>query len=155
MGKSQKVICACLSNTALMEFPLTFGLQKTGLPLIVTSGKLKNLCFLIDTGSTHNTLFGFVYEHFKEEFKLLGDTNRVMGIEGHYKETPVIEATFNFEGVDYTSTFSVFDATDAIAQVQKETGVQIHGVLGIQFLVENKWIVDFDKLEISTSNKKE
>lgn len=140
-----------------MEFPLTFGLQKTGLPLIVTSGKLKNLCFLIDTGATHNTLFGFVYEHFKEEFKLLDGTNRVMGIEGHYKETPVIEATFNFEGVDYTSTFSVFDAIDAIAQVQvqEETGVQIHGVLGIQFLVENKWIVDFDKLEISTSNKKE
>ena len=51
-----------------MKFPLAFGLQKTGLPLIVTSGKLKNLCFLIDTGATHNTLFGFVYEHFKEEF---------------------------------------------------------------------------------------
>ncbi len=134
-----------------MKFPLTFGLQKTGLPLIVTSGKLKNLCFLIDTGSTHNTLFGFVYEHFKEEFKLLGDTNRVMGIEGHYKETPVIEATFNLEGVDYTSTFSVFDTIDAIAQVQKETGVQIHGVLGIQFLVENKWIVDFDRLTVYTS----
>ena len=40
-----------------MEFPLTLGLQKTGLPLIVTSGKLKNLCFLVDTGATHNVLF--------------------------------------------------------------------------------------------------
>ena len=90
-----------------MEFPLTFGVQKTGLPLIVTSGKLKNMCFLIDTGSTHNTLFDFVYAHFKDEFKLLDSTCRTMGIEGQYKETPVIEATFNFEGVDYTSTFSV------------------------------------------------
>ena len=36
-----------------MEFPLTLGLQKTGLPLIVTSGKLKNLCFLVDTGAYH------------------------------------------------------------------------------------------------------
>lgn len=138
-----------------MEFPLAFGLQKTGLPLIVTSGKLKNLCFLIDTGATHNSLFSFVYEHFKNEFKTLGKTQNLMGIEGHYKETPVIEATFNFEGTDYTSTFSVLDATDAIAQVQAETGVQIHGVLGIQFLVENKWIIDFDRLAISTSNKKE
>lgn len=43
-----------------MEFPLTFGLQKTGLPLILTSGKINNLCFLIDTGATHNTLFYFV-----------------------------------------------------------------------------------------------
>lgn len=37
-----------------MEFPLTLVLQKTGLPLIVTSGKLKNLCSLMDTGATHN-----------------------------------------------------------------------------------------------------
>lgn len=124
-----------------MEFPLAFGLQKTGLPLIVTSGKLKNLCFLIDTGSTHYTLFSYVYEHLKDEFKLLDSTCRTMGIEGHYKETPVIEATFNFEGTDYTSTFSVLDATEAIAQVQEETGVQIHGVLGTQFFIENKWIL--------------
>ena len=129
-----------------LELPLTLGLQKTGLPLIVTSGKLKNLCFLIDTGATHNSLFNFVYEHFKDEFKLLDTTCRIMGIEGHYKETPIIEATLNFEGVDYTSTFSVLNAIDAIAQVQEETGVQIHGVLGIEFLIENKWIIDFKKL---------
>ena len=132
-----------------MEFPLIFGLQNTGLPLIMTSGKLKNLCFLIDTGSTHNTLFFFFYEQFRDEFKLLDSSCRTMGIEGHYKETPVIEATFNFEGVDYTSTFAVLDATDAIAQVQEETGVQIHGVLGIEFLIENKWIIDFEKLTIN------
>ena len=132
-----------------MEFPLTFGLQKTGLPLIVTSGKLKNLCFLIDTGSTHNTLFDFVYEHFKDEFKLLDSSYRTMGIEGHYKEVPVIEATFNFEGVDYTSTFAVLNASEAIAQVQEETGVQIHGVLGNQFLMENNWIIDFKKCVIT------
>lgn len=135
-----------------MEFPLTFGLQKTGLPLIVTSGKLKNLCFLIDTGSTHNTLFGFVYEHFKEEFKLLGDTHKIMGIEGHYKEAPVIEATFNFEGVDYTSTFTVLDATNAVAHIQEETGVQIHGILSTDFLVKNKWILDFDRLTIKITD---
>ena len=136
----------------MMEFPLTFGLKKTSLPLIVTSGKLKNLCFLIDTGSTHNTLFNFVYEHFKDEFKLLDSTCRTMGIEGHYIETPVIEATFNFEGINYTSTFSVLDATNAIAQVQKETGVQIHGVLGVEFLIENKWIIDFETYNVKCND---
>lgn len=131
-----------------MEFPLTFGLQKAGLPLILTSGKTNNLCFLIDTGATHNTLFDFVYEHFKSEFKLLEGTYRTMGIEGHYKETPIIEATFNFEEKDYTSTFSVLDASEAIKQVQDETGIQIHGVLGVQFLIENKWIIDFEKFKV-------
>lgn len=136
-----------------MEFPLIFGLQKAGLPLILTSGKLKDLCFLIDTGSTHNSLFDFVYNHFKGEFKLLEGTYRTMGIEGHYKETPIIEATFNFEGKDYTSTFSVLDASETIQQVQDETGIQIHGVLGVQFLIENKWIIDFNKYDIYDERK--
>ena len=134
----------------MMKFPLTLGLQKTGLPLIVTSGKLKNLCFLIDTGATNNILFTYVYEHFKDEFRGLEDKQKIMGIEGEYKEAPVIEATFNFEGIDYTSTFSVFNGSDAIRQVQEETGVQIHGILSTDFLVKNKWILDFDKLIITT-----
>lgn len=134
----------------MMKFPLTLGLQKTGLPLIVTSGKLKNLCFLIDTGATNNILFTYVYEHFKDEFRVLEDKQKIMGIEGEYKEASVIEATFNFEGIDYTSTFSVFNGSDAIRQVQEETGVQIHGILSTDFLVKNKWILDFDKLIITT-----
>lgn len=135
-----------------MEFPLTLGLQKTGLPLIITSGKLKNLCFLIDTGATHNVLFSYVYEHFKDEFKTLNEKQNIMGIEGHYEEAPIIEATLNFEGVDYTSTFSIFDGSDAIRQVQQETGVQIHGILSTNFLLENKWIIDFNKLIINTDD---
>lgn len=126
----------------------SFGLRKTGLPLIITSGKLKNLCFLIDTGATHNVLFSYVYEHFKDEFKTLSEKQNIMGIEGHYKETPTIEATFNFEGIDYTSIFSVLDATDVVQQIQEETGMQIHGILSTNFLLENKWIIDFENLII-------
>lgn len=135
-----------------MEYPLILGLQKAGLPLILTSGKLKDLCFLIDTGSTHNSLLDFVYNHFKDEFKLLEETFRTMGIEGQYKETPIIEATFNFEGKDYTSTFSVLDASEAIKQVQEETGIQIHGMLGTQFLLENNWIMDFETYNVKCND---
>ena len=131
-----------------MEFPLAFGLEKVGLPLILTSGKLNNICFLIDTGATHNSLFDFVYEHFKEEFKLLEETQSLMGIEGNYTQTQTIEAVFNFGGTDYTSKFSVLDASEAIRQIQEETGVQIHGILGIEFLLENKWVIDFNTMRI-------
>ena len=124
-----------------MEFPLSLGLQKAGSPLIISENN--NLCFLLDTGATHNVIFNYVYEHFKEEFKRLDKNQFIMGIEGNYQETPIVEATFNFEGVDYTSSFSVLEASDAMQQVQKETGIQIHGILGVQFLLENKWILDF------------
>lgn len=79
---------------------------------------------------------------------LLDNMQNIMGIEGHYTETSVIKATFNFEGIDYTSTFSVFDGTDTIEQVQKETEVQIHGILGTLFMLENKWIIDFERQKI-------
>lgn len=81
-----------------MEQDLHWSITKAGLPLIVTSGRLKNLCFLIDIKATHNSLFSFVYEHFKDGFKTLGKFQDLMGIEGHCKAPPVIEATFNFEG---------------------------------------------------------
>lgn len=132
-----------------MEFPLSFGLQQTGLPLILTSGRLKNICFLIDTGSTHNVIFSFVFEHLKNEFRITKDNQRTMGIEGSFQECSSVEATFNFEGTEYTSTFTVVEANDAIAQVQAETGIQIHGILGIEFLLNNKWIIDFEKLVVT------
>ena len=45
--------------------------------------------------------------------------------------------------------FAIVDATRAMSQVLEETDVQIHGVLGIQFLLENKWCIDFEKRTVS------
>ena len=64
-------------NLIIMEFPLAFGIEKTGLPLILSSGKLQNICFLIDTGASHNYIFNYVYEHFKDEFTVLGDKQQI------------------------------------------------------------------------------
>ena len=70
--------------------------------------------------------------------------------EGQNKECLIVETTFIFEGKEYTPIFLVLDATEAISQVQKETEVQIHGILGTPFFIENKWIIDFDKLTLRT-----
>ena len=128
-----------------MIFPLNFGLEKIGLPLILTSGRKKNVCFLIDTGSTHNTLFSFVYEHFKDDFRIIEENQETMGLEGRFQESTTVEGTFNFEGTEYTSTFAVVTANDMITQLQEDTGVQLHGILGIHFLMENNWKIDFEK----------
>lgn len=132
-----------------MRFSLNFGIEKTGMPLILTSGRKKNVCFLIDTGSTHNTIFSFVYEHFKDEFRIIEENQKTMGIESRFQESTTVEGTFNFEGTEYTSTFEVVKANDAIAKIQEETEVQLHGILGIPFLVENKWKIDFEKMIVT------
>ena len=132
-----------------MRFSLNFGIEKTGMPLILTSGKKKNVCFLIDTGSTYNTLFSFVYEHFKDDFCIIEEDQKTMGIESRFQDSTTVEGTFNFDGTEYTSTFAVVKANDAIAKIQEETGVQLHGILGIPFLMENKWKIDFEKMIVT------
>lgn len=132
-----------------MRFSLNFGIEKTGMPLILTSGKKKNVCFLIDTGSTYNTLFSFVYEHFKDDFLIIEEDQKPMGIESLFQDSTTVEGSFNFDGTEYTSTFEVVKANDTITQLQEETGVQLHGILGIPFLMENKWKIDFEKMIVT------
>ena len=131
-----------------MEYPIHYGLEKAGLPLILTTDNPKNLCFLIDTGSTNNVIFDFVYQHFKDYFTPTSDSQNIMGIDGSLKPTIIVNADLQFGDLRYEAPFVVLEANDAINQVQAETGIQIHGVLGVPFLLENKCLIDFDKLII-------
>lgn len=124
-----------------------YTLDKIGLPLIVTSSK-PNLCFLIDTGATHNIVFSYVYEEIPQYFSALQDTYCIMGIEGTQQEVSQVEASISFDNRESIVSFSVIEANAAILQVQKESGIQIHGILGIPFLTQNKWILDFNTLTV-------
>lgn len=130
-----------------MEHSIQHTISKVGLPLIVTSDR-PNLCFLIDTGSTHNVIFHFVYEHLKFAFNAIDRPSQIMGVDGETKETSQVEATLSFGNIHTTSIYSVLDSHKAVATIQNETGIQIHGILGIPFLTQNKWILDFNNLKI-------
>ena len=124
-----------------------YTLDKTGLPLIVTSSK-PNLCFLIDTGATHNIVFSYVYEELKDLFQPSSVSSILMGIEGVTQETQKVNCTLAFDGREVCSSFSVLEANIAVEQVQREHGVQIHGILGVPFLTQNKWVLDFKNLTL-------
>lgn len=130
-----------------MEHSIQHTILKVGLPLIVTSNK-PTLCFLIDTGATNNVIFSFVYEHLKSVFNTIGRHSQIMGVDGETKETAQVEATLSFGNILTTSIYSVLDSHKAVATIQNETGIQIHGILGIPFLMQNKWILDFKNLKI-------
>lgn len=72
----------------------------------------------------------------------------MIGIEGEEKNVELVETTLSFEDKETTTEFSVMDATKAVIYVQQESGIQIHGILGIPFLTQNKWILDFNKLTL-------
>lgn len=76
-----------------------------------------------------------------------------MGIDGSLKPSTIVNADLQFDDVRYKAPFVVLEANDAITQVQAETGIQIHGVLGIPFLLENKCLIDFNELIIKDGNE--
>lgn len=133
-----------------MEYLLHHTISKVGLPLIVTSNK-PALCFLIDTGATNNVIFSFAYEHLKSVFNTIGRHSRIMGVDGEAKETAQVEATLSFGNIHTTSVYSVLDSHKAVATIQNETGIQIHGILGIPFLTQNTCVLDFNKLTVKIS----
>jgi len=131
-----------------MIYPITFGLKKTGLPLIIVQLFDENICLLLDTGATNNIIDKRVYEHFKDEIKTLETTSSIIGLQGEIKENMTIELPFSFENTNYLEPFTCTEDIVGFEAVKKEIGTSIHGILGTYFFIKHNWIIDFDKMEV-------
>lgn len=135
-----------------MEFPLTYGLETASLALICTTD---DLIFMLDTGANHSVLFTYTYEHLKETLKDLDGTREMMGMEGSKVAMNRVEGTINILGKDYTHVFSIFDGSKTFGAIQEKTGIQIHGILGLDFMVKYRWILDFERYVVIEKEEKE
>lgn len=131
-----------------MHYSLYYGLNSTRLPIILVDVKGEYLCFILDTGSTCSLIDSTVVEHFKDIVELVGDYH-VSGIEGTKHKVDMITLPFIFEGQVYKSKFCVKPLLDAFSGIEKESGIQVHGLLGTDFLLENQWIISFNNLTLS------
>lgn len=131
-----------------MNIPINLPLNKVGVPLVVTTSS-PNLCFIVDTGATNNILFSYVLDALNKDYKPLEKAHSIVGINGNPVNVPQIEMSLFFENNKATSIFSVLDASPAISKIQTESGIQIHGILGIPFLTQNEWILYFHNLTIT------
>ena len=126
---------------------LSYGICKTKLPIILVEIEDKYLCFILDTGSTCSLIDRSVVEYFKDIVEPVGDYC-ISGIEGTKHKVDMITLPFNFEGQVYKPRFCVRPLLDAFKSIEDESGIQVHGLLGTDFLLENQWIVDFRTLTL-------
>ncbi|MCS2338172.1 aspartyl protease family protein [Bacteroides sp. BFG-606] len=131
-----------------MSYPLSFGIMNIGLPVIPVKVKDKYLSFILDTGSTCNLIDSNVVEYFKDIVEPVGDYY-ISGIEGTKHKVDIITLPFTFEGQTYKPKFCVKPLLDAFKGIEDDSGIQVQGLLGTDFLLENKWSLNFDKLEIT------
>ncbi|WP_297071227.1 hypothetical protein [uncultured Duncaniella sp.] len=132
-----------------MAISISDSIQCVGLPIIVTSSK-PHLNFLIYTGASHNVIFSFVYEGLPDYFNLLDSEKSMYGIEGNVVNNRQVKATIEIENTKAETIFSVLEADEVVYRMQQENGFQLHGILGSEFLADNKWIIDYDNLQILT-----
>ena len=123
------------------------GLNKVQLPIIHVKIENKYLCFILDTGSTCSLIDSTVVEYFKDIVEPVGDYC-ISGIEGSKHKVDIVTLPFNFEGQIYKPKFCVRPLLDAFKSIEEENGIQVHGLLGTDFLLENQWIVDFRTLTL-------
>lgn len=143
--------------------------KKYGLPLVfiqVIDGSGLGFEFLIDTSTKYNwidpefikfftinkdtlahsiisdELQGFQSNLFKNVYKELG-SHKIIGRDGKKLVVDKVRFNFSFEGKDYAEIFSVTNTLDSF---QRNKKAQVVAVLGGEFLIKNKWVIDYDKL---------
>lgn len=92
-----------------MKTSITHGIDKVGLPIVITSSKL-NLCSLIDIGTTQNIILSFVQEYISSSCTILESSAKVMGIEGMAKGAMQIKATVAFNENECPAIFTILEA---------------------------------------------
>ena len=130
-----------------MTFPLTHGLHKTGLPLIVAKLFDNDICLMLDTGSNRNIIDHRIYDHFKDRLKPSETSSEVYTLNG--TSTGVtIDVPFSFEEDAYHEPFLCTEAGDTFDKINEEAGIQIHGILGNHFFLKHGWVLDFERIEV-------
>lgn len=127
------------------QFSLKESMDLAQLPIVTfTEGKYK-LNFLLDTGSTHSHIASSVAD------KLTGSP-----IEADYSYTTAsglstcskaMDVNLLYKGKTFRTTVFISNTLDeSFKEVKNNCGVQLHGILGSDFLEEHKYVLDFSKL---------
>ena len=132
-----------------MELSMKDSLEKIRMSLVKVRIGDYNLTFDIDTGSTENIVFDYVFNQLKESFQLVEGGTKMMGIDGNYSEHPFAETNLELGEKEITTKFSIINADQTVVNLQNDYGFQLHGILGIPFLVDNRCVLDFIKKTIT------
>ena len=118
--------------------------------ICVNEGGFKDAVFLVDTGSTDNILFGYIYEQVKGKLKEDAEGEYALtGIDGKPQKVIRVIGNVPFCGKNYEMSFLVRNDDDAGLSLSEEMGFNIVGIIGTLFMAEHDWVIDFKNQEIS------
>lgn len=117
-------------------------LNDVHLPIIEVEVQNMHLHFILDTGSTNSILDERVIIPLKDHISNAGKYE-LQGIEGNIIQSIQGILSFIFCGKVYQQAFCFMSLQKPFEAIKRDSGIEVHGILGIDFLMANKWIIDF------------
>ena len=121
------------------------GLDLTGFPVVTLYNNGAKLNFVLDTGSVHSLINKEAVNNLPHE-----ETEYVVTISGidnkERQDEPAVQMTLTHRDKVISGMFVVTDLSEVFSSVKRETGVQLHGLLGSDFFRQNKYIIDYKEL---------
>ena len=111
------------------------------LPVITFYNGDKKINFLLDTGSNISYLNESIVSSLVTEST--GEESNIIGIEGNKVNCKICKMIIRRKNQEFEEEFSIADLNKAFSIVKKESGVQIHGILGSRFFEKYKYVLDF------------
>lgn len=131
-------------------FEISFkqALDLTDLPVITLYQGDARYNMLIDSGSNRSYIDkSIVHKLIDVQSK---DSKKVVSATSISHDVPFLSTQLSYKNYTLDVTFGVMDLQEAFAEIKKESGVQLHGILGTDICTKYKYIIDFNDCLIYT-----
>jgi hypothetical protein len=120
-------------------------LDLTGLPIITFTVGDSKYNFVLDSGASRSIINLESLEKIPHG-ELEESDCYFYGIDGKMKEGDAATISLIYNDKEIKNKFIVNDLSSIVQNLKQETGVNITGILGNDFMQKNKYILDFNKL---------
>lgn len=125
------------------------------LPILSLSNNGKVFNFIIDSGSNISHICAEYYESLDTKHLGTDSNHMIQGLGGTSVGVTMCNATFkDIVGKSYEINLAVSTQLGAVAKnIESVTGFKVHGLLGTDFLRENRYVINFDTLTMYSNAK--
>lgn len=144
-------------------FPQEYGFSKYGLPVVGMVKNDKEYVCLVDSGSNLNTTTNFVLNDGGITSKHTGMRSSLISVAGT-KITDLMTVNFDLLSIgdkigevktnNYSTEFQVINNSKYIIEGTKDIP-PVSAIIGAEFLLENKWVIDFSSGAVYSAKKRQ
>ena len=115
------------------------------LPIVTFYQGDKKLNFMLDSGSNLSIIDINAVNNLKLKYVKLNKVNSILGINGETRDAGFVNMKFSYKHINFDYDFQYLDLSNVVNSL-KQDGITIHGILGNQFFVKYKYVLDFNDL---------